>query len=182
MKRCGLILLLLVVSLWGMAQTRTISGSLFDAELKKVFPLLPCNSLDRIAVMLRVQRQILVFSHKRKSPYAGIGFIRRFLCLIEVETYSASSSFRSSMFSPSVGFKSSSKLVMPALIRMSYHCNSFLMSLLWTRSRSNSGSTSAKKSCSCLPDALRQLNEMTFPPSLSRTFASTSPVECLLFR
>ncbi len=38
MKRCGLILLLLVVSLWGMAQTRTISGSLFDAELKEGVP------------------------------------------------------------------------------------------------------------------------------------------------
>lgn len=32
MKGCGLILLLLVVSLWAMAQTKTISGSLFDAE------------------------------------------------------------------------------------------------------------------------------------------------------
>lgn len=38
MKRCGLILLLLVVSLWGMAQTRTISGSLFDAESKEGVP------------------------------------------------------------------------------------------------------------------------------------------------
>lgn len=35
MKRCGLILLLLVVSLWGMAQIKTISGSLFDAESKE---------------------------------------------------------------------------------------------------------------------------------------------------
>lgn len=38
MKRCGLILLLLVVSLWGMAQKRTISGSLFDAESKEDVP------------------------------------------------------------------------------------------------------------------------------------------------
>ena len=40
------------------------------------------------------------------------------------------SSFRSSTLSPSVGAISSSKSVMPALMRMSYHCRSFLISLL----------------------------------------------------
>ena len=38
----------------------------------------------------------------------------------------------------------SSKSVMPAAMRMLYHCNSFLMSLLCTRSLSKSGTTLAK--------------------------------------
>ena len=43
---------------------------------------------------------------------------------------------RSSILSPSVGSSASSKLVIPAFSRISYHCNSFLMSLSCTRSRS----------------------------------------------
>lgn len=38
----------------------------------------------------------------------------------------------------------SSKSVMPAAMRMLYHCSSFLMSLLCTRSLSKSGTTLAK--------------------------------------
>ncbi len=54
---------------------------------------------------------------KKKSNLAGYSF-----------------SVLSSMLSPSVGAISSSKSVMPALMRMLYHCISFLMWLFCTRS------------------------------------------------
>ena len=65
-------------------------------------------------------------------------------CFKRNSRYNYSSFCRSSMLSPSVGFISSLKSVMPFSMRMLYHWMSFLISLLWTRSRSKAGSILAK--------------------------------------